>query len=88
MVRAGGLTYALTPATKIGGRISDLRVNGKPLEAGKRYKVAGWAPVGEGETGEPIWDVVARYLRAQKVVRPLEPNRPRLVGVGRNPGLA
>ena len=88
MVRVGGLTYAITPGAKIGARISDLRLNGKPLEAGKRYKVVGWAPVGEGESGEPIWDVVARYLRAQKVLRPLAPNRPRLLGVAQNPGIA
>jgi sulfur-oxidizing protein SoxB len=86
MVRVGGLTYAITPSEKMGRRISDLRLNGKPLEAGKRYKVAGWAPVGEGESGEPIWDVVARHLRAQKIVAPLEPNRPRLMGVARNRG--
>jgi S-sulfosulfanyl-L-cysteine sulfohydrolase len=88
MVRVGGLTYAIAPGAKIGGRISELRLNGKPLEAGKRYKVAGWAPVGEGESGEPIWELVARHLRAQKMVAPLAPNRPRLVGVGRNPGMA
>jgi len=88
MVRVGGLTYALTPGAKIGARISDLRLNGKPLEAAKRYKVAGWAPVGEGERVEPIWDVVARYLRAQKVLAPPEPNRPRLLGVAQNPGIS
>jgi len=88
MVRVGGLSYAITPGAKISARISDLRVNGKPLQADKRYKVAGWAPVGEGETGEPIWDVLARYVRAGKIVPPLVPNRPRLVGIGRNPGMA
>ena len=45
MVRVGGLTYALEPRAKIGARISDLRLQGKPLDARKRYKVAGWAPV-------------------------------------------
>jgi len=88
MVRVGGMTYALRPAAKIGGRISDLRLAGKPLEADKRYKVAGWAPVGEGVSGEPVWEVVARYLRARKRIAPLEVNRPRLEGVGRNAGLA
>ena len=33
------------------------------------YKVAGWAPVAEGASGEPIWDVVARYLRAKSASR-------------------
>ena len=88
MVRVGGLTYAIAPAAKIGGRISDLRLGGKPIEAGKRYKVAGWAPVREGVSGEPVWDVVGRYLRAQKRIPLLPVNRPRLEGVGRNAGLA
>ena len=57
------------------------------IEAGKAYKVASWAPVVEGASGEPVWEVVARYLRAKKVVRGLKPNRPSLDGVGRNPGV-
>jgi S-sulfosulfanyl-L-cysteine sulfohydrolase len=88
MVRVGALTYAITPAAKIGARISELRLNGKPLQADKRYKVAGWAPVGEGESGEPIWDVVARYLRSQHVLAPLVANRPRILGVAGNAGMA
>jgi len=88
MVRVGGMTYALQPAAKIGSRVSEMRVNGKPMQATKRYKVAGWAPVAEGITGEPIWEVVIRYLRATKTVPPLEVNRPRLIGVKDNPGLA
>ena len=87
MVRVGGMTYAIAPRAKIGSRISELRLRGKPLDAGKRYKVAGWAPVREGETGEPVWEAVERHLRGLKSVPPLEVNRPRLVGVGRNPGL-
>ncbi|HET7363895.1 MAG TPA: thiosulfohydrolase SoxB [Burkholderiales bacterium] len=88
MVRVGAMSYAIRPAAKIGSRISELRLAGKPLEADKRYKVAGWAPVREGVSGEPIWDVVARYLRAQKRIPPLAVNQPRLQGVGRNAGLA
>jgi S-sulfosulfanyl-L-cysteine sulfohydrolase len=88
MVRVGGMSYAIAPRSKIGSRISEMRRDGKPVEAGKRYKVAGWAPVREGVTGEPVWDVVERHLRGMKRVPPLEVNRPRLIGVGRNPGLA
>jgi sulfur-oxidizing protein SoxB len=87
MVRVGGMTYAIAPRAKIGSRISELRLRGKPLEAGRRYKVAGWAPVREGASGEPVWEVVERYLRATKSVPPLEVSRPRLVGVGRNAGM-
>jgi sulfur-oxidizing protein SoxB len=73
MVRTGGLGYTIDPGAKIGSRILDLRLAGRPLEADRVYKVAGWAPVAEGVRGEPIWDVVAAYLRARKAVvsRPL-----------------
>ena len=88
MVRVGAMSYAIAPRARIGARISDLRLGGKPLEAGRRYKVAGWAPVREGVSGEPVWDVVERYLRREKRIAPLEPNRPRLVGMAGDPGLA
>jgi sulfur-oxidizing protein SoxB len=79
MVRVGGMTYACNPRASIGARIADMRLAGKPLEAGKRYKVAGWAPVAEGAAGEPIWDVAARYLRDKRSIAPLVPGMPRLV---------
>jgi sulfur-oxidizing protein SoxB len=88
MVRVGGMHYRCDPTQKIGGRISAMTLNGKPIEAGKRYKVASWAPVAEGASGEPIWEVVARYLRAKKIVRPVRPNRPQLIGVRGNPGIS
>ena len=89
MVRVGGITYALNPYEKMGKRISDLRLNGKPLTPGKKYKVAGWAPVAEGATGTPIWDVVAEYLRTVKNVAPPKLNNPRLIGVKQSdPGIA
>jgi sulfur-oxidizing protein SoxB len=88
MVRVGGMSYAIAPRAKIGSRIAELRLRGKPVEAAKRYKVAGWAPVREGVSGEPIWDLVERHLRGMKNVPPLGVNRPRLIGIGRNPGLA
>jgi len=88
MVRVAGMSYACEPGARIGSRISDLRVRGKPLNANQRYKVAGWAPVAEGASGEPIWDVLARHLRAKKTVPALKPNLPRLIGVRGNPGIA
>jgi sulfur-oxidizing protein SoxB len=78
MVRVGGMTYALAPKATIGRRISDLRIGGSPLQSTKRYKVCGWAPVAPGITGEPIWDVVGRHLRARRTIAPLEASRPRL----------
>ena len=92
MVRVGGLEYTCTPGEKAGARISDMRLKGRPIEAGKTYKVGGWAPVAEAvpsaQADEPIWDVVEKYLRDQKVVKPLRLNSPKLVGVAGNPGLA
>jgi sulfur-oxidizing protein SoxB len=87
MVRVGGLEYTCTPGEKGGARSSAVRLNGKPIEAAKTYKVAGWAPVAEGAKGEPIWDVVETWLRDRKVVAPRRLNRPTLVGVDGNPGL-
>jgi sulfur-oxidizing protein SoxB len=88
MVRVGGLAYACDPNAKIGKRIQDMQLNGKPLDAGKKYKVAGWAPVAEGATGEPIWDVVAKYLRDQKTLKAPRLNLPTIKGVQGNPGIS
>ncbi|MND02238.1 hypothetical protein D3C83_215450 [compost metagenome] len=71
----------------MGKRISDLRLDGKPLDAAKRYKVAGWAPVAEGAKGEPAWDVISQYLRSKKTLAPPQVNLPKLVGVAGNPGI-
>jgi sulfur-oxidizing protein SoxB len=87
MVRVGGMTYACTPSAKMGARISDMRLGGVPIEASKTYKVAGWAPVAEGASGEPVWELVTRYLRDRKTIRPVKLNLPRLIGVSGNRGI-
>jgi sulfur-oxidizing protein SoxB len=86
MVRVGGMQYVCSPAAPIGRRISNMTLRGRPVDAGRRYKVASWAPVAEDATGEPVWDVVARYLRDKKVIRKVTLNRPALAGVEGNPG--
>jgi S-sulfosulfanyl-L-cysteine sulfohydrolase len=87
MVRVGGLAYSCAPAETIGKRISNLRLaNGKALEAGKRYRVAGWASVNQ-QQGKPVWDVLANYLRSGKVSTPYGSNVT-LKGVDGNPGIA
>ena len=88
MVRVGGMTYTCDPNAKIGSRIQDMRLDGKPINPAKSYKVAGWAPVAEGASGEPIWDVVAKWLRDKKTVAPRRLNLPKLVGVDGNSGIA
>jgi sulfur-oxidizing protein SoxB len=87
MVRVGGMTYAIEPKAAMGSRIQDMRLNGKPIEAGKTYRVAGWAPVAEGAKGEPVWEVVAEWLRTKKTVAPRKLNTPRIIGMAGNPGL-
>ncbi|MFZ8886839.1 MAG: thiosulfohydrolase SoxB [Steroidobacteraceae bacterium] len=86
MVRVGGLRYRCTPGAAMGQRIDNLTLAGKPLDASRSYKVAGWASVAEGVSGEPVWDLVARYLRGQKTIGSVATNVPELVGVGDNPG--
>ncbi|MGA9031700.1 MAG: thiosulfohydrolase SoxB [Sulfuricaulis sp.] len=88
MVRVGGLQYTLDLAQRRGRRIQNVTIKGKPLNAVKKYKVAGWASVQPIEPGKPVWNVVADYLRAAKTVRIGKPYIPRLKGASGNPGYA
>src|SRR5665647_990929 len=88
MVRVGGISYTCDIRQKIGKRINNMMLNGKPLDPNKKYKVAGWAPVAEGATGEPIWDLVTGYLRDKKVITPRQLNLPKLIGAEGNAGIA
>jgi sulfur-oxidizing protein SoxB len=88
MVRIGGMAYTCAPAEVIGKRISELKLdNGRPVEAGKSYKVAGWASVNE-QTGAPVWDVLAKHLRAGKASARPGSDSVTLKDVGDNPGIA
>jgi sulfur-oxidizing protein SoxB len=88
MVRVGGIEYSVTPGQTIGKRINDMRINGKPVDAKKTYKVAGWAPVGENAEGAPIWEIVSTYLRDKKVIKGIKLNEPTIIGVKKaNPGI-
>ncbi len=94
MVRVGGLQYTMAPGEKMGSRISDMRLNGKPLEAAKTYNVAGWAPVAEEAAkagNKPVWELVETWLRSAAAAagsRRGASTRHKLVGVQGNPGLA
>jgi sulfur-oxidizing protein SoxB len=92
MVRIGGLAYTMSPGEKMGSRISDMRLNGKPLDAAKKYKVAGWAPVAEEARNapgvKPVWEHVETWLKAQGGrVKPRRVNTPTLLAVQGNPGM-
>ena len=93
MVRVGGLAYTMTPGEKMGSRISNLQLKGRPIAAGKKYKVAGWAPVAEEAKSlpgvKPVWEHVETWLKAQGGrVKPRQINTPTLVATQGNPGIA
>ncbi|WP_104656730.1 thiosulfohydrolase SoxB [Ralstonia insidiosa] len=90
MVRTGGLRYAIDPMKPMGQRITDMRLGDKPLDADRRYKVAGWAavsPEARKAGGRPVWDVLADWLRDQREVTARPLNTPRIVGMADNPGM-
>ncbi|MBA2672893.1 thiosulfohydrolase SoxB [Ramlibacter sp.] len=90
MVRVGGLQYAMDPMATMGKRITDMRLDGKPIEASRTYKVAGWAPVAEEAKtagGKPVWDVVETWLKARGgKVAARQANLPVVAGARGNPG--
>ena len=91
MVRVGGLQYTIDPNASMGNRISEMHLNGHRLDADKKYKVAGWAPVSADSRevgGEPIWDLVARHLKDIKTVKAAKLNTPTILGIQGNRGIA
>ncbi len=90
MVRVGGLQFSCDPTASMGKRIGDMRLKGRPIEAGKNYKVAGWAPVAEEarrQNLKPVWEVVEQWLQAQGGrVKPRRLNAPKITGGLPNPG--
>jgi len=69
MVRVGGLRYSIDLSKPEGQRINDMTLHGRPLEASKKYSVAGWASVARDVKGVPIYDVLADYLYDKEEVR-------------------
>lgn len=88
MVRVRGLEYTLDPVAPVGQRIRDLRTALGPLDPKRNYKLTGWGVVGQVAPGPAIWDVVQGWLRRQDGAVGLEASTPRLVNVGKNPGIA
>ena len=87
MVRVGGLDYSIAPMADAGNRINAMALAGQDIDSSRTYKVAGWASVQQVE-GEPVWDVVARWLRSKKTIDTLEINQPQVLGISDNAGLA
>lgn len=92
MVRVGGLQYSCNPVATMGRRIGDMRLNGKLIEADKKYKVAGWAPVAEearSAGNKPVWELVEQWLKARGgKVGKRTLNTPKLLDVLPNKGYA
>ncbi|MEA3410247.1 MAG: thiosulfohydrolase SoxB [Pseudomonadota bacterium] len=89
MVRVGGLDYVCSPDNPFGERITEMTLdNGKSVDSGKKYVVAGWATVGSQSPGPAVWDQVADYLRREKTVKIKKLNTPVLKGVKGNPGIS
>ncbi|APW47394.1 thiosulfohydrolase SoxB [Rhodoferax antarcticus] len=92
MVRVGGLQYSCSPLQSMGKRITDMRLNGKPIDADKTYKVAGWAPVAEearNQGNQQVWEVVETWLAARGgKVSTRKLNAPKILGALPNPGYA
>ncbi|WP_020146732.1 thiosulfohydrolase SoxB [Thioalkalivibrio sp. ALJ15] len=87
MVRTGGIKYTIDPHESMGSRISDLEINGEPIDMDKNYVVAGWANVHEPLDSEPVWELVADYLREKGTVEVSKPYLPKMKNVEGDPGL-
>ena len=60
MVRVRGMICAMGLKADVASRVQDMRVDGKPTNTDKKYKVAGREPGIEGAKGKLVWDVVAQ----------------------------
>jgi sulfur-oxidizing protein SoxB len=71
MVRTGGMRFDCDPAAEWGKRIGTMRLcNGDRVEAGKQYKVAGWATVSAPAAGRPVFEIVGEHLKSPVRHRP------------------
>ncbi|MGH8729956.1 MAG: thiosulfohydrolase SoxB, partial [Burkholderiales bacterium] len=71
----------------LGNRVTNLTISGKSMDASKRYKVASWGGMVPSK-GEPVWEVVAQYLKRRKEISTIKPSMPKIVGVDGDPGMA
>ncbi|MCW9046706.1 MAG: 5'-nucleotidase C-terminal domain-containing protein [Gammaproteobacteria bacterium] len=93
MVRVGGMDYTIDPSKPLYQRITNATLdNGHVIEATQKYKVAGWASVGQAPDGRLMWDVVRDYIVKNRgkdnVLKLAKINHPKLVGIKTNPGIA
>jgi sulfur-oxidizing protein SoxB len=72
MVRVGGMGYTMNVDAEMGQRVTGMHLlsSGAPIEATRKYIVAGWGSINELTKGPPVWDLVARHLTKQKLLAP------------------
>ena len=90
MVRVGGMSYAVAPRARIGAphlaTCACAASRWRPTSA-TRWPAGRRSP--KGRAGEPIWEVVGRYLRALKTrCYARRVNQPKLLGVKDNQGIS
>jgi hypothetical protein len=61
MVRVGGIQYTVNPNNKIGSRISNMTLKGKPCRCQPQIQGCGLGAGRRRRYRHPIWDVVATY---------------------------
>lgn len=83
MVRVGGMSYTCAPKEDIGRRISDMTLleTGKPIEAERKYVVAGWASVNQATKGPAIYDLMEKYISSKKVIEAPATQAVKVVGM-------
>jgi len=83
MVRVGGMSYTCAPKAEKGARITEMTVlrTGKPVEANKKYVVAGWASVNQGTQGPAVYDLMVNYISAKKVINMPKSETVKVVGM-------
>lgn len=83
MVRVGGMSYTCAPKEDIGRRISNMTLlkTGKPIEAERKYVVAGWASVNQATKGPAIYDLMEKYISEKKVIDPPATQAVKVIGM-------
>ena len=77
IVRTKGLDFKIKVDGKMGGRIQDLKVKGKPIDFNREYTFTGWASVSV-QKGPPVYDIVLDYIKKKKTIK-VKLDRPELL---------
>ncbi len=77
IVRSKGLEFKIVVNEKMGNRIQDLKVRGKPVKPDAEYSFSGWASMAP-QSGPPVFDIVLDYIRKKKTIR-VKLDRPEIV---------